>query len=310
MRDDRIVRAYEQVKPSPSAKREMLDRILAAQEEPSRPISRINAMFYRRVLPAACAVAVLLCVFALPERSAPGSSPVVIQQTAPGADSPNGMRKMMNFDGFRYAFLENGAAYDLESDRLSQPLGTLDYDIQTDPQVYGSAEYAASFAVGGTVYEIDGYDPAFRLAVEWEGQYYIAQCVDTLDDSTLDLGSYFDTAGFQDTVDRIEICDHAGRTVLREVDEAGISPLLTLLAQAVQAELTDEEYQEIARAQRSGGSYQLVFRLVDGTSYSLHVIPALSIVSAGDNRYRMPEEYQQELSEVFNGLHQVPLPMG
>lgn len=310
MRDDRIVRAYAQVKPSPSAKREMLDRILAAREEPSRPGRRKSAILYRHVLPAACAAAVLLCVFTLPNLSTRGNSPVVIQQVAPGADSPNGMRKMMNFDGFRYTFLGNGAAYELEPSRLSQPLGTLAYDIQTDPQVYGSAEYAASFAVGGTVYEIDGYDPAFRLAVEWEGQYYIAQCVDTLDDSTLDLDSYFDTAAFQDTVDRIEICDHAGRTVLREVDEADITPLLTLLARATQAELADEEYQEIARAQRSGGSYQLVFRLVDGTSYSLYVIPDLSIVSAGDNRYRMPEEYQQELSKVFNGLQQTPLPMG
>ena len=40
------------------------------------------------------------------------------------------------------------------------------------------------------------------------------------------------------------------------------------------------------------------------------MIPALFIVSVGDNRYRMLEEYQQELSEVFNGLQQVPLPMG
>ena len=310
MRDDRVVQAYEQVKPSPSAKVKMLDHILAAREEPSRSSSRKNTVFYRRVLPVACAAAVLLCVFTLPNLSTPGSSPVVIQQVAPGADSPNGMRKMMNYDGLRYVFLENGAAYDLDSSRLSQPLGTLDYDIQTDPQVYGSAEYAASFAVGGTVYEIDGYDPAFRLAVEWDGQYYIAQCVDTLDGSPLALSTYLEAADLKDKAQELQICDHSGRDILRTVTGDDVQALLSLLSQAVPAELTDEDYQEIARAQRTGESYQLVFQLEDSTSYAMYVIPSLSIVSAGDNRYQIPDTYAQDLTDAFSVLQQANIPMG
>lgn len=310
MRDDRFLHAYETVTPSPAAKEEMLARILAARVEHSQTNTRKYTIPYRRFLPAACAAAVLLCVFTIPRLSPPEKPPTVIQQVIPGADNPEGFRKMMNYDGFRYVFLENGAAYDLEHSNLSRSLGTLDYDIRRDPQAYGSVEHATSFALGGTVYQIDGYDPAFRLAVEWEGKYYIAQCVDTLDGTALELSNYFDTAGFPDAVEDIQICDHAGRNVLRSVAEAEIGPLLSLMAQAAPADLTDDQYQEIARAQRSGGSYQLVFRLKDSTSYSMRVIPALSIVSAGDIRYLMPDEYMQELNALFSGLTQAPLPMG
>ena len=53
-----------------------------------------------------------------------------------------------------------------------------------------------------------------------------------------------------------------------------------------------------------------MFRLKDSTSYTMYVIPALSIVSAGDNRYLVPEEYAQDLKNVFSELPQTPLPMG
>ncbi|MCI7474331.1 MAG: hypothetical protein MSB10_11775 [Clostridiales bacterium] len=220
------------------------------------------------------------------------------------------MRKMMNYDGFRYVFLENGAAYSLAPSVLSQPLGILCYDIQQDPEAYAFADCATSFAVGGTVYRIDGYDPTFRLAVEWDGQYYIAQCVDTLDGTPLELSSYFETANLPDRTEQIQICDHTGQNMLCAVTGDDKEKLCSLLAQAAPVELTDEEYQEISTVQRNGGSYQLIFRLEDSTSYTMYVIPTLSIVSAGDSRYQIPREYVQELQDLFSGLQKVPLPTG
>lgn len=310
MRNDCIIRAYQAVTPNPAEKAEMLERILTTGKKPSQTGAGKRAVALRWFLPAACVAAILLCIFTIPRFSAPEETPLMIQQAAPGADSPNGMRKMMNYDGFRYVFLENGAAYELDSSVLSQPLGTLDYDMQQDPETYGSADCAASFAVGGTVYEIDGYDPAFRLAVEWEGHYYIAQCVDTLDDSPLELSSYFETANLKDRTEEIQICDHSGQNILCTYVGNDAQDLISLLAQAVSAEFTDDQYQKIARAQKNGGSYQLVFRLADSTAYTMYVIPTLSVVSAGDNRYQMPDEYAQKLTAVFSGLQQAPLPMG
>lgn len=309
MRDDRFLRAYESVQPSPAARAEMLTQILAARTAP--PPARTHRRTIGRILPAACAAAILLFAVALPRFSTPEvSHSTVLQQIEPGADSPSGIRKMMNYGGFRYTFLENGATYDLSSSELSQPLGVLEYDMQQDPQTYGSMDCAASFAVGGTVYQLDGYDPAFRLAVEWQGQYYIAQCVDTLDGSTLALDTYFDTADFLNTVETIQICDHGGRNILRTLSGDDAADLISLLSHASPAELSNEEYQAIARAQNNGESYQLVFQLTDSTSYATYVIPTLSVVSAGDNRYLLPEEDCSALGTVFSGLEQAPLPMG
>lgn len=308
MRDDRFLRAYESVTPSPAARDAMLSHILNAREEPPPASTRSRAI--RRILPAACAAAVLLVVAAVPHFSAPESPSAVLQQVAPGADSPSGMRKMMNYGGFRYTFLENGATYDLSSAELSQPLGVLEYDMQQDPETYGSMDGAASFAVGGTIYELDGYDPAFRLVVEWEGQYYIVQCVDTLDGSVLELAAYFETADFQDTVKAIAICDHSGQTVLRTLSGDDAAKLLAVLSNAAPAEFTNDQYQAIAHAQNSGESYQVVLQLTDSTSYSLYVIPTLCVVSAGDNRYQLSDEYATELDAVFTGLEQAPIPMG
>ena len=309
MRDDRFVRAYEPVSPTPAVREAMLAHILEAKEKPFQSSGKKHAISFRWFLPAACAAAVFLCIFTLPQLYPSKQHSVVIQQVTPGADSPNGIRKMMNYGGFRYAFLENGAAYDLDPAVLSKFLGKLSYDIQQDPETYSSTELAASFAVGGTVYQIDGYDPAFRLAVEWEGQYYIAQCVDTLDDSPLELSSYFDTANLQDRTEEIQICDHNGRSVLCTLTGDAADKLLSLMSQVVPVELTNEEYQELARAQRSGRSYQLVFRLEDSTAYTMYVIPALSVVSAGDNRYQMPEEYAKDLTDLFSDFQQAPVPM-
>lgn len=310
MRDDRFIRAYQRVSPSPEARKAMLAHVLASREAPVQTGGKRRAVSFGRLLPAACAAAVLLCMFTVPQLFTVEEAPVVIQQVAPGADSPNGMRKTMNYNGLRYAFLENGAVYDLDPSVLSQPLGTLDYDIQQAPETYGFVDCAASFAVGGTLYQIDGYDPVFRLAVEWEGQYYIAQCVDTLDGSPLELSRYFDAADLRNRTKEIQICDHAGRNVLCTFTADDAAELLSLLPRAVPAELTNEEYQEIAHAQRSGGSYQLVFRLEDSTSYTIYVIPSLSVVSAGDNYYHMPDEYAQQLQDMFSGVPQAPLPMG
>ena len=226
----------------------------------------------------AWAAAILLCVATLPQFYLPAESPVVLQQVAPGMEGPSGMRKTMNYNGARYVFLENGAVYDLKPSSLSASLGTLEYDIQENPKQYSSTELAASFAVGGTIYEIRGYDPLFRLAVEWEGQYYIAQCVDMLDDSEILLSDYFETAGFYDTTEQIRIYDHAGRSVLAELFWWGYGTNAGTASPIGAAGLTDVQYQKIARAQRSGESFLLSFQLKDGTSYEMRVIPSLLIV--------------------------------
>lgn len=53
-----------------------------------------------------------------------------------------------------------------------------------------------------------GYDPGFRLAVEWDGTYYICEKTGHMDGSDLDVTALFEAAGFRETVTDITFFDH------------------------------------------------------------------------------------------------------
>ena len=238
-----------------------------------------------------------------------GNIPTVqIEMAAPAEDAPAGMRKVMNYNGYRYAFMENGAVYRLSSEQLGDALGTLRYDIQANPQENAAKEFSATFALDGTVYEMTNYNPDFRVAVEWNGNYYICQRTGMTDNTPLDAAKYFEDARFSDTIKEISIYDHAGAEMLAECPAQENASLIAALSQAEPAQLSGEEYQQISKAQKEGKSYQLFFSLSDGTLYRMYVIPSLNIAMIGDGRYTLPENFINDFGQLFDGLKQPPLP--
>lgn len=225
--------------------------------------------------------------------------PIVME--APSQDSPMGPRKIMNYDGHRYAFLENGALYRLE-DQVGQELGVLEGDILADPQGAGQKDLAATFALGGKVRVLAGYDPRFRVAVELDGSYYICENVAAVGRDALDLEEYLDAADFDEIAGSAEILDHMGREVL-----TGTEPgwLLDDLREAEPAVLTDEDYASIGQAQREGKSFRVELLLADGTRYGFYLIPELQLAMVGDSKYTLELSH----AEIFDGLEQGPLPM-
>lgn len=187
-------------------------------------------------------------------------------------------------------------------------LGTLEHDIQADPQSNAGKEFSATFALGGTIYELEDYDSDFRIAVEWEGNYYICQNVGLTDNTPMDIREHFEAAGFPDTINEISIYDHAGNEMLADFPSEEIGVLIDTLAQSTPADLSNEEYQQISKAQNEGQSYQLFFSLNDGTVYHLYVVPSLGIAMIGDNRYALPESFAENFGHLFNNLSQKPLP--
>lgn len=231
-----------------------------------------------------------------------------IEVSRPAADSPAGMRKFMNYNGRRYIFMENGAAYSLSEKQLKDNLGTLEYDIASDPQTHAGKEFSTTFALEGTLYEMAGYHPDFRIAVKWNGAYYICQSVGLTDNSPLNIQEYFETARFPETINDIAIYDHSGREMLGDFPQNKTASLISILSQAEPADLSEEDYEQIAHAQREGKSFRLVFELNDGTSYSLYVIPSLDIAMIGDSRYALPEAFADNFGALFDGFCQKPLP--
>lgn len=256
---------------------------------------------------AACLGFVLVSAFSIKHFTENGTVPQ-IEQLAPAAYAPNGIRKLMNYNGSRYVFMGNGATYKLSDKQLKNVLGTLDYDIQADPQANAKKQFSATFALGGTVYEMKDYDPAFRIAVESEGNYYICQRVGLTDNAAMDISEYFEAARFPEIIDEVSIYDHAGTQMLSGVPEKEITALIDVLAQAEPAKLSNEDFQEISRAQKEGNSYQLFFELNDGTTYQLYVIPSLGITMLGDNRYALPENFADDFGYLFDGLSQKMIP--
>ena len=235
--------------------------------------------------------------------------PVQISQVSSAQDSPMGMRKFMNYNGHRYAFLENGAEYTITQQEPQEVLGTLEYDIAADPKANGSVDFASTFALGGEVKTIELYDPAFRVAVELDGKQYICENVDQLGDVPLDAKAYFETADFENNVEEIEICDHMGSKELKTISGEDAKKMMELISQSEETKLTNDQYQEIGQAQSGGESFQLHFVLKDKTEYKLYVIPSLEISMIGDNRCKLPKEFAEQYGELFAGLPREALPM-
>ena len=236
-------------------------------------------------------------------------SPPSIVQTAPASDSPTGMRRFVNYNSMRYEFLGEGAVYEIPQEELGEVLGTLDYDIVSDPKTNSGKDFASSFALGGTVYSLNSYAPEFRLAVEWDGNYYLCQSVAYTDGQLLQVDSYFSLAGFPENIQGVSIYDHAGINLLDCLPNGEIENFTELLKSSIPAEQENEDYQEIGQAQQEGRSFQISFELMDGTEYRFYLIPSLRIAMFGDGRYFLPQEFCDSYNNVFEALTQPEQPM-
>ena len=101
-----------------------------------------------------------------------------------------------------------------------------------------------------------------------------------------------------------------GRKQVLLVSDQEVLEMLSVISGSARTELTDQQYQQVGRAQRTGGSFLLQCRMNEGTASQMYVIPSLSIVMAGDSMYVLPHTFSEEFGSIFDGLEQRPAPMG
>jgi len=199
-------------------------------------------------------------------------------QSQPSADAPVGMRKFLNYNGFRYAFVEDGKSFDFSSLTLGDELGTLEYDIvagMASGQSVSDKEFSASFAVGGKLYAHPDYDPAFRLIVKLDDQYYLAELVGKTDNTTIEPDYFFEHSKLSTTATGCDILNHIGNTTFSSLDSEDAKAMLEIISASTAAELASSDYEQIASAQSEGKSYQLHVTLPDNTYYSMYLLPEL-----------------------------------
>lgn len=230
-----------------------------------------------------------------------------ISRIAAGAPTPGG-RKILNYRGYRYEFLGDGAEYDLSGLKLTRELGKIQGDA-SDPDTEDQG-LTATFAIGGIIYELPTYSAGFRVAVSYDGATYIAQLAGKTDNTPLDIGYYLGESGLDDRVKKAIIYDHMGLEALQELPGDNAGKILDCLKDAWPAELTEKTFSAIADAQTGGGSFLLSFLLDDSTSVEMYVIPALGYISVGDDFYQLPAQFGTTCTSMFEGLEQGPLPLG
>jgi len=244
---------------------------------------------------AACAALVLgIAIVKSPLSTTITSSPQISQQAPVSA--PNGVRKILNYNGYRYAFVADGAQFKFSGVKLNQSLGTVDN--------------ASTFATGGELYEIPSYPNHFRIAVKFEANYYLAEIVAKIDDSAMTAKEYLDLANLNKNSKDIYIMNHVGNDVLKKMtDQPTVASILKGLYSAKNATLSNKEYEAIAEAQSQGKSYLLKLNQKDGTSISMYIIPELKVVSIGDAYYHLPDDFFDQAGELFTELKQEVLPL-
>lgn len=279
------------------------DRFIAGAVRPQSAGKTIRFPWKRWAAAAACLCLLGASAFAARGFLLPAETEPIVQ-TAPAADSPDGMRRYMNWNGMRYEFLENGAVYQIPAELLGDAVGTLTHDIAADPEANAGKDLSSTYALGGTVYELKEYDAQFRVAVEYDGGYCICQSVAFNDGTPLDPAEYFALAGFPDNIQSVSVFDHGGSSLLAQLPKEETEQFVAALAQSVPAQLSDEQYQQIGQAQREGRSFRVTFDLDDGTGYGFYVIPSLDIAMFGDGRYTTPADFSDAFGGFFDGLRQ------
>jgi hypothetical protein len=296
--------SIDKINPTEDQKFKMLNKITCDRQE--RKIT-MNFIF-KTAVPAVLSLGLVWGgTLAIPHVMNTNSKPQ-IQIQVPAADTPMGMRKMMNYNGHRYVFLENGATFNLDKINLTEELGILEYNIAADPKNNSTKDFAASFAVGGTVYKIPLYAAEFRIAVKQDGNYYIGENVDTLDGTNVNAAEYLAKAKLSEIADALKIYDHFGRNELATIERKQTKQIVGSLEKCTIANLTNNDYETIARAQNEGKSFLLSFALKDGTRFKMYVIPSLKIAMIGDNKYKLSDDFTSDYIKIFDGLNQKPLP--
>lgn len=291
-------------------KHKMLQNLLAARVEGRR---RKRWKPGLSIVVACCAL--LIVWFAVPAIDRSSSMPPLVQQTTP-MDPRVGMRKMMNYDGYRYAFLENGAEFDLSKVQLTEKLGVLEYDIEADIQQgakngYANQDFASTYALGGEIYSMGGYHKSFRVAVKAGETYYIAQVVGRTDNMPLSVQDYFQNGEFAKRTAKAEVLNHSGSRILHAFDHRKeLQKFIEgLSASAEAAHLQAEDYQTLSKAQSSGKSFMIRLRLKDATVTSMYVVPELRLVSIGDGQYKLSDRFLSDFAKLFASLQQNAAPL-
>ncbi len=243
---------------------------------------------------------------------APSTEPEVDE--TPSSVSPTGVTKQLHYNNSRYSFLQDGAEMEIAPESLGAQLGVLSLMdgltineetgmAEVGENGYGNtyADFASTYMDGGTVYELADHSSDYRVAVEKDGKYYVAEKSGNYDNSPLAVDEYFTNSGLMDKVVGVDIYNHMGDTLHKSLTEEETKELLNSISVGTGTDSSELNYDEIVGAQSSGQSYKMHLMLEDGTYTTSYIMPSLNMFSLGDG-YAMVESFGDSIMNLFDGL--------
>ena len=182
-------------------------------------------------------------------------------------------------------------------------MGTLETDIASAPAENNLLHFGTTFSYGSKIYEIEGVDSFFRIAVDTPDGICLAQNVASTE-GNLNIKKLFERADFKHNVEAIKIFDHFQREKLSQIKPEDMEKLIDELSLSSKAELENEDYEKIARSQSEEKSFKLVFKLKDSPDYTLYIIPEMNISMIGDSRLYLPHTFNELFNNYFEDLKQ------
>lgn len=219
-----------------------------------------------------------------------GSTQNVSLVSPPQSTSEMGMRKFFNYEGNRYAILDS--EYSPDKVELGKELGVLKIEMVQGDMETLEADFATTFGVGGKIYEIRGYNKGFRVLLEHEGSYYMAENVGKVSGEVFDLKEYFDVSNLIGNYKSMAIHDPMTRDKAKDVEVELGKEILEEIKNSSTKDLTDDEYMSIASAQTNGDFGLIVTTLKDGSYVEMFIMPELGYISVGDETFKLSDNFK------------------
>ncbi len=232
----------------------------------------------------------------LPSEPSETSQPETTPEQQPPASQDAFLPKIAIYNGNNY-LLTNDSDIDetIIGEKLGDSSGFIDFNQNFD-QALLTTDFANSFSETAEFYSVLGYDDGFRIAIFADGVYYILESINISADNIKDHA---------DIISGATIKNISGTTELSTVSKDDVIKMLDAFSKTTKAELSNEEYENIAGVQSEGKAFQLCINFSDNTATTFVVMPSLNLVSIGQTYYTS-QTLNEDIAEYFNSLESNP----
>ncbi len=205
-----------------------------------------------------------------------------------------GWNPIMRFDGVTYAALEGGeSGRPLREDDLGPEFPEVRHDFSDEGPGYSTKDGDAAHLEPGTpVYEVEGYDPSFRLAARYRGNLTLYEAV-----SNPRAGAGADLLDIEGRVGRLSVThgEDTGQVLAAFTGPEEVQSLVRGLLDAPARRLDPDHF-------GLRNTYHVVFHLEDGTTAVREYRTDTGMLgSSGSTAITTPESFREAIRGSLEG---------